>query len=438
MLKVKQSMKQFLHLLFALFFYGSINAQSLYFPPISGTSWETKSPESLGWNLTELQRTDSFVRASQSKAFLILKDGKIVWEKYYDSFTKDSMWYWASAGKSLTSFLVGLAVENNFINPDSPSSKYLGKGFTSLVDSAERKILVRHQLTMTSGLSDKVIDPDCTLPQCLSYLAEPGTRWAYHNAPYSLLEQVIENGTGKNVNVFIQQNLKSKTGIDGFFYTPPGQFNNIFYSTPRSLARFGLLMLNKGKWDLTKILNDSTWYYKMVTSSQNINPSYGYLWWLNGKSSYMVPGLQASIPGFLCPDAPADMYAAMGKNGQFLFVVPSQNLIMLRMGNNPEDQALVPFLLANQIWSYFKKVQPITSVNELAPFDYSVYPNPFSNKIELDSDSPVAWELFSAQGEKIMEGNSTTIQTGEIPLGTWFLLIKKGEQKLVKRLVKIE
>jgi CubicO group peptidase (beta-lactamase class C family) len=60
-------------------------------------------------------------------------------------------------------------------------------------------------------------------------------------------------------------------------------FNNIYFSTARSMARFGLLNLNKGIWDTVPILNDTNYFTEMTTTSQDMNRSYGYLWWLNGK-----------------------------------------------------------------------------------------------------------------------------------------------------------
>jgi len=84
--------------------------------------------------------------------------------------------------------------------------------------------------------------------------------------------------------------------------------NNVFFSTARSMARFGTLMLNKGN----QIMTDTTYFNQMVNTSQDINKSYGYLWWLNGKPNYMVPQSQWVFNGSLCPDAPSDMYVAMG------------------------------------------------------------------------------------------------------------------------------
>lgn len=79
-------------------------AQTLYFPPLTGSNWDTLSNQELGWCNDSLQSLIDYVGDNNSKAFIILKDGKIALEKYYGTFTKDSLWFWASAGKSLTSF----------------------------------------------------------------------------------------------------------------------------------------------------------------------------------------------------------------------------------------------------------------------------------------------------------------------------------------------
>jgi len=85
------------------------NNTTLYFPPIAGTSWETTTTASLGWNETMMNELYTYLQQKNTKAFIILKNGKIVTEKYFGTFTADSAWYWASAGKSLTAFLAGLA-----------------------------------------------------------------------------------------------------------------------------------------------------------------------------------------------------------------------------------------------------------------------------------------------------------------------------------------
>lgn len=177
-----------------------IEDNTLYFPPIGASTWETSTPESLGFNTAQIPALLDFLEEKNTRAFLVLKNGKIVMEHYFGSdlldsdFTKSSLWYWASAGKTLTATLVGIAQKENYLSLQDKTSSYLGAGWTSLTTTQENQITILNQLTMTSGLDDSG-DVYCTLPSCLTYKAAPNTRWSYHNAPYTLLDKVIENAT---------------------------------------------------------------------------------------------------------------------------------------------------------------------------------------------------------------------------------------------------
>ncbi|UZR97034.1 serine hydrolase domain-containing protein [Chondrinema litorale] len=338
------------------------DTSELYFPPLTGSTWETVSPDSLGWNSDKIPDLISFLEESNSRAFLVLKDGKIAIEHYAGKtligfdFNKNSNWYWASAGKTLTSFLVGIAQEEGYLDIDNPSSDYLGTGWTSLTTEQEAKITVLNQLTMTSGLDD-ASNADCTDPECLEYLADPGERWAYHNAPYTLLDGVIEGATDEDFDTYFEDKIADKIGITGFWEYVGS--NHVYFSDARSMARYGLMVLNNGKWQTETeeitLLGDENYLEAMVNTSQTLNPSYGYLWWLNGKGAFQLPGLQLTFNEDLCPDAPEDMFAAMGKNGQLLDIVPSQNLIVIRMGELPSDD-FVPTTFQNDIWEKLNDV----------------------------------------------------------------------------------
>jgi CubicO group peptidase (beta-lactamase class C family) len=325
----------------------------LYFPPDAGSEWKTISMDSLGWNKAALPDLLDLLEEGGTRAFMVLKDGKIVVEEYWGNdliglpFDKNSTWYWASAGKTLTSFLVGKAQENGLLDINESSSAYLGEGWTTLSQEQEEKIKIIHQLTMTSGLDDSGLQSDCTDPDCLKYKTDPGERWSYHNAPYTLLDGVISGASNQNFDDFFEQNLKDPIGMSGFWSYL--DYNHVYFSDARSMARFGLLILNNGDWKENMIMADKSFLENSINSSQDINPSYGYLWWLNGKSKVMFPGLQVPFNRDLTPSAPDDMYAAMGKNGQLLNIVPSQNLIMIRMGDNPNN-ALVPVNFQSDIW----------------------------------------------------------------------------------------
>lgn len=358
-------------------------AQVLYFPPLVGDEWETTSPEELGWCTDSIASLYGFLEEEGTKAFLVLKDGKIVLEEYFGTFTQDSLWYWASAGKSLTAFLVGLAQEDGYLSIEDPSYQYLGEGWTSCNPEDEQQITIWNQLTMTTGFDDGVDDPDCYDPECLQCLAAPGTRWAYHNAPYTSLGGVLENATGSTINDYFNTKIRNKTGMAGFYFSLG--YNRVFFSTPRQMARFGLIVLNNGYWDQTPVLADTVYIRQMITPSQNINKSYGYLWWLNGQESFMLPQSQFVVPWSLAPNAPADMVSALGKNGQILNVVPSQNLIVIRMGN-ASDNFLVGTLLNDLIWERLNHVICTTTATQAVPQRIkrlSISPNPAQHSLSL-------------------------------------------------------
>ena len=88
----------------------------------------------------------------------------------------------------------------------------------------------------------------------------------------------------------------------------------------------------------------------MKNTSQNMNQAYGYLWWLNGKSSYRAPGLHTEFQGELIPNAPSDTYAGLGKNDQKLYIVPSQGLVIVRMGDDAGENLLGPSSFDNALW----------------------------------------------------------------------------------------
>jgi CubicO group peptidase (beta-lactamase class C family) len=356
-------MRFFLFTLVFLFFIGCSEdnpetdqpTDQMYFPDNSTTVWETTTLSELGWNENYLNDLLSYMQTNNTRAFLILKNGKIVVEKYWGNefgnnspFNAYSQWRWASAGKTLTAMLVGITQQEGSLNINDKTSDYLGTGWTSMPLAKEDLITIKHQLTMTTGLEYKIPDEDCTDPSCLLYKADAGTQWYYHNAPYTLLSKVVSNATGIDYNTYTDQKIESIIGMNGQWIS--GTYNNVFWSSARDMARFGLLVLNKGIWKDVSILSDENYYNQMVNSSQNLNPSYGYLWWLNGKSSIIPASTHISYNAELASNAPDEMIAAMGKDGQLINIIPGQKIVVIRMGEAPSN-SLVPYEMQNEMWS---------------------------------------------------------------------------------------
>jgi hypothetical protein len=232
--------------------------------------------------------------------------------------------------------------------------------------------------------------------------------------------------------LFFNQKLRSKIGMDGLFL--PIDYNNVMFSSARSMARYGLLVQNGGWWANTPVLNDPAYFQQMVNTSQDLNLSYGYLWWLNGKASYMVPGLQFMFPGQPCPDAPADMYAAMGKNGQFIDVVPSMGLVLVRMGNAP-DGSEVPYVLNNQIWQRLNEVMCDPSdVDEAGnSLIVNLLPNPATCTVAVEAPAGAVVVLYDWSGKQVAEPSEVEeLSVAHLPKGTYFVRVF-AEGKLAAR-----
>lgn len=336
------------------------STQNLYFPPIESDEWESMDINTLDWNEDSLEELYSYLQDNNTRAFIILKNGKIAVEIYWGNtindsseFTKNSNWYWASAGKTLTATLIGIAQEEGFLNIQDKTSDYLGVGWTSLTPEQEDKIKIINQLSMTTGLDFNVDNLNCTFPQCLNYSANAGEQWYYHNAPYTLLQDVVSNATQTDYNIYTNQRIGDKIGMNGQWVN--NGFSTTYWSTAREMARFGLLISNHGKWKNTDVLSDLDYVEQMISTSQNLNPSYGYLWWLNGKSSVILPGIASPIDLPLSQYAPTDMVAGMGKNGQYVEIVPSLDLVIVRMGEAP-GESLVNFTFHNEMWQKLSEV----------------------------------------------------------------------------------
>ena len=325
--------------------------ESMYYPSNTSASWETKSLSSLGWNQNAVQPLKDYLNQKGTKSFMILVNGRIVMEEYFNGHTATATWEWNSAGKTLVASTVGIAQQENLLNINNKVSDYLGTEWTSMPLNKENLITVKHLLTMTAGNDDT---KQYVIKSNLTYIADAGTRWAYSNI-FQKLTDVVNKASNKPFETYFNEKLKSKIGMEGFWNF--GTIFTIYHSNTKSMARFGLLALNKGKWNNEQIINES-YFNESVSTSQSINPSYGYLWWLNGKTSFMIPNEQTVYQDFLVPNAPADMYAAMGAKDQRIYVIPSKKMVVIRMGDasDPVNPNFAVSGFDNDLWGKINAV----------------------------------------------------------------------------------
>ncbi|MFD1016523.1 serine hydrolase domain-containing protein [Winogradskyella rapida] len=324
----------------------SVTAPStdLYFPPNNSDTWETTAAEDLNWDTSQLPDLLAFLEEKNSKAFIILHQGKIVEEHYFNSHNSTTPWYWASAGKTLTAAVTGIAEAEGLIDLQSKVSDYLGTGWTNAPSDKEALITNEHLLQMTSGLDDGL--GDGTSPSDLQYLEDAGQRWAYHNV-YVKLQDVIATASQETWSNYFNGALKTKIGMSGAWLSADDF--NVYWSTARSMARFGLLSLANGNWNGDQIVPE-LFMYDATHATQTINEAYGYLWWLNGSGTYRLPQTQYEFQGALIPNAPSDMFAALGKNDQKIYVIPSQELVIIRMGEAADEENFALSNFDNELW----------------------------------------------------------------------------------------
>lgn len=419
-----------------------LTSQNLYFPALDNTQeWAATTPDEIGWCSEKVEELIDFVESKDSKSFIVLKDGKIVIEEYFDTYTQDSFWYWASAGKSLMGTLIGLAQEDGFLDIEDKTSDYLGEGWTNCPPEKEALISIRNQISMSTGLNDNAEDfsgNNCFDPECFQYLSDAGTRWAYHNAPYRIVQTVMEEAVGQNKSVYTRQRLGNRIGMKG------GWFNFVYYSTARDMARFGLFILAKGNWNGDQVMSDTNYFDQMINTSQDINKSYGYLWWLNGKESFMLPSLQRVFNSQLISEGPADMIAALGKNDQKIYVVPSQNLVVVRQGNSAGPVVAAASSFDNQLWSRISNLACITDTDEILTNKHiALFPNPVKNRLSINSDFEINQvEVFDNQGRLLSflrpSGDAQfSLSTQNYLPGIYWIRLQTDKGIVTKRFMKL-
>ena len=300
---------------------GSSTAPSPSAPPSTSASPPTVPPDA-PWASAEFDELDEFLAVTNSEAFAIVEGGVTVhqWYRTDEAYARDI----ASAQKSVLSLLVGRAIGDGIIGIDTLVDDVLGTGWTPHGQTSG--ITVRHLLTMTSGLDDG-----------LAVVTPPGTGWLYSGA-FAQLFAVLEVTTGRDVDDLANEWLFDVARADtAVFYerrtdeaAPIGM-----RATVKDLVAIGQVVLDASQPGLP-----AGWLDESLAPSQPFNHSYGYLWWLNGQDSFMLPGpAPRARSGSLIPTAPADLVAALGKADQKLYISQELGLVVARLGEKADPES---------------------------------------------------------------------------------------------------
>lgn len=317
---------------------GVVAAADHYFPA-SDEGWEKIPPLTAGWNADGLDALLQFAESRRSTGIVILLNGRILTEQYWDPgrFASTAQYRFektpegqiredvASMQKSITAMLFGIARAKKLVDFDTPASKLLGDGWSKLPVEQEHAITMRHLLTMTSGLTDD-----------LAFQAAPGTRWRYNTPAYQKILPALAKASGKEANTLTREWLTGPLNMRHSEWRMRPQMRGMvgFVTTARDMARFGLMVLAGGEWKGKRIV-DAAFVAEALHPSQQLNPAYGLLWWLNGHPVLRATGARAPT---LIASAPADLAAAQGALGRKVYVVKSLNLVAVRIGGNADEK----------------------------------------------------------------------------------------------------
>lgn len=335
-------------------------------PVLPADSWQHASPASVSWDSAAIQKAVDFAMSRKSSGIVVVVDGKIIAEKFADVkepsrryqgmvYGKDRLGHpiedVASCQKSVASVLVGIAQDKGLLKIDDPVQKYLGEGWSNASPEQEKQITIRHLISMNSGLDDR-----------LRFVAPPNTKWKYNTNAYCLSLQAA--AAKMTPNEITEQWLTGPLGMKDSRWVErklpriaPPETNKLgFATTAHDLARFGLLVLRRGQWHKTRVVS-ANFLKESARPSQKINPAYGFLWWVNGQK-FAVRG-QRTVKGPLNAEAPADMFAALGALGRKCYVVPSLDLVVTRLGDEPNAFGKKNFDL--EFWRLMTKAAPKNS-----------------------------------------------------------------------------
>jgi CubicO group peptidase (beta-lactamase class C family) len=251
---------------------------------------------------------DDYIRSHNVAGLLLIKDGFMVYERYELGNSAESLWMSWSVAKSVTSLLVGAAIQDGYIkNVDEKVSDYLPR----LQNSSYDDVTIRNLMQMSSGVQwdEDYADPESDINtitwDTLSIyeqlrdkprIAAPGEVFNYNTAEINLVGTLLRSAVGNNLSTYLSEKIWQPFGMERdalWNLSEPGggEFGgSSLNATLRDYGRIGLFALKEGRLrDGTKVLPEG-WMAESATPSQGLE-RYGYLWWLRGEGTYAASGI---------------------------------------------------------------------------------------------------------------------------------------------------
>jgi CubicO group peptidase (beta-lactamase class C family) len=326
------------------FAVGAVPAQAAKTCQEPGDSWERATPAAAGMDAAKLQEAIDYGTTQLGFAVRVYRHGCLVGEDRLASVNRNQTFESYSMAKSVTAMIFGRAMSLRLISPDDPVGSLVPEA-----DGAHGAITLRDLLTMTSGLKwngwrdynvftmpDRVRDALTLEP-----VRPPGTYFEYAQSPVALLAEAVGRAVGMDAQAFGQREMFDALGIPAGAWhwnrDPAGHVQG-FYGVnmrPDDFARLGDLMRRRGVWRDRRLL--SRRFLNNALAPSKTNGCYGWLIWVNAAAPCIGPTItdRPVAPGRDFPDLPADMYEFAGLFGQRVTVFPSEDIEVVRTGQDP-------------------------------------------------------------------------------------------------------
>lgn len=291
-----------------------------------GAEWSRPTLEESGVTQAGVDALTDFATDTGSGCIAVVHGGELVVEIYDPAWDSSTDLENFSATKSVSATLVGIAQDLGFLDIEERASNYL----TEWVGTDSESITIRNLLSNDSGrfwefdtdYVQMVLSEDrSAFAIGLEQQFEPGTHWEYNNSAIQTLEEVLQRATGQEVADFAQEHLFGPIGMDVDYQLDPSGNTPTFMGLQAGcvdMARFGWLARHDGTWGDAQVVS-ADYMDEATRASQDLNPDYGFLWWLNEAGSWS--GL------------PDDAFAALGLGDQVTLVMPSLDIVAVRVGD---------------------------------------------------------------------------------------------------------
>jgi CubicO group peptidase (beta-lactamase class C family) len=282
----------------------------------------------------------TIIDSNDTHAFLVIQDGKLIYEKYWDGYDSAKISGSFSAAKSIISLLIGIAIDEGKIKSvEEPAGNYLPHFKTNGLE----KIRIKDLLTMSSGTNynegDKSYfsmnaygyygDDEEYMVSMMKKKEEPGVYWQYRSGDTQVLGLIVEKVFGQSISALVSERFMKPMGANAdalWLLDGAGKHEKAFCcfnAVARDYAKFGQLVLNKGNWNGKQIVSEK--YIAEATApatslkdrTENDQPVdfYGYQYWMVNHS-----GVHA--------------IAQNGLFGQYVYIIPAKNAVVVRLGES--------------------------------------------------------------------------------------------------------